>query len=102
MLENPTKLAVFASSVLKMFPIAAAITEAFQVKIKIAPAPYKSEKTIQKNSTFILLKKILPKISNLVHFPVSFPWTLLFTETMACSCKLKILSTTGCGRKTYG
>ncbi len=51
-----------ARFVLIKFPIAAAITEAFQVNMNIAPAPYKNEKRMQKIETFKLLSRIWEKV----------------------------------------
>ncbi len=57
-------------------PIAAAITEAFHVKINNAPDPYNKENIIQKNNTLILFKKIFPKW----RYPsIAPPWTLALT-----------------------
>ena len=44
------------------FPIAVPITDAFQVRMKIAPAPYKKEKSMQKIKTFKLLKNMTDNV----------------------------------------
>ena len=49
--------------------MAAEITEAFHVKMKIAPAPYKKEKRIQKTNTFKLFRSIKEKVSKEVKPP---------------------------------
>src|SRR3989344_8128554 len=81
--------------------MAAAITEAFHVKIKIAPIPYKKEKIKQKKRTFRLFKRTAVKTSALVTLPRRTTLIFLLTFAIAACCRLNTLSTTGWGSATY-
>src|SRR3989344_7017279 len=95
--------AYFTIFVLKKFPTAVLITEAFNIKINIAPAPKKNEKKIENNKTLRLFASILPNNAVLLIVPevIIPPNILLFMFFIVLIWVLKTEPIIVSGKKIY-
>src|SRR3989344_6478788 len=80
LLARPSIVAASAMPVLIKLPTAVAITEAFQVRIKIAPTPYKKANSRENIMTCRLLSKIWTKSAFWTALPVTGEFILLIVD----------------------